>query len=113
MSERMDYLDTFRLAIEIAAQEITYCNCATEGPALKRCPHLSLQQSLSEKLTPTVLALLDKVRQEQAAECAKHKPVIGKDGVYEECTGCGWKRLESCGTVWTQWTDHVQALGRK
>ena len=38
--------------VEKVAQEIVYCNCATEGPALRRCAHVSLAESLTAKLAP-------------------------------------------------------------
>lgn len=41
-----------RALIEKVAQRIVFCNCATEGPALKRCEHVSLAQQLEEHLLP-------------------------------------------------------------
>ena len=42
--------------LERVAQQIMFCNCATEGPALKRCEHVSLAAALEERLGPLLRA---------------------------------------------------------
>ena len=42
--------------LEQVAQQIVFCNCADEGPALKRCEHVSLASALEERLGPLLRA---------------------------------------------------------
>lgn len=48
--------DRIGKVLERVAQEIVFCNCATEGPALKRCEHVSLAAALEERLGPLLRA---------------------------------------------------------
>ena len=48
--------EKMRAVLERVAQQIVYCNCATEGPALKRCEHISLAAQLERRLLPLLLA---------------------------------------------------------
>jgi len=42
--------------LERVAREIVHCNCAEQGPALKRCEHVSLASALEERLAPLLRA---------------------------------------------------------
>ena len=45
-----------RRVLEHVAQQIVYCNCATEGPARKRCEHVALAEHLEHHFLPLLLA---------------------------------------------------------
>lgn len=60
--------ETVERAIDKLAQRIVFCNCATEGPALKRCEHVSLAQQLNEHLLPLLEAGADMRYQEWPAD---------------------------------------------
>lgn len=94
VSEKMDYRDE---AKEIA-ENFLLGDCNAE-----------------ERCAAAIMELLDKVRQTQAAECAKHWP-IGEAGVSLPDFRC------SCGSTLSgsshgqridSWQSHIAALGRK
>jgi hypothetical protein len=63
--------------------------------------------------TKAVLALVDKARQEQAEECAKHHCVSDVGGG-AACSACDWKHPGHMSQPWqTTWGIHIAALGRK
>lgn len=61
-----------------------------------------------------ILALVDKARQTQAEECAKHVPVIASNRTILACDGpgCDW-RASSDSSGHEQYAQHIAALGRK
>lgn len=126
VSEKMDYLE--------ATKDLVLTNCA--GLPLMRVEPLInailalldkvRQEARNEMLRWVVASLVsypkgggdievmkevdrirDKVRQEQAAECAKHKPSFNSESCMAD--GCDWK----FGNGKITWSEHISALGRK
>lgn len=89
MSEKMDYRE--------AVKELVYKHYDPDAN--------------EQEVYHAILALLDKVRQAQAAECAKHVPLVGSLGEVIGCHECDWRSVGENGV--DEWREHLTALGRK
>lgn len=109
MSEKMDYraeaqklIKEWREFIATPLYERSFLDGKEMVDYVDQDSHTS-----DDKLQSLILALLDKVRQEQAAECAKHKPSFNLESCMAD--GCDWK----FGNGKITWPEHISALGRK